>query len=359
MNSKDSKHLLVRLRAICGLTFLLALAASLSLFVVPAFAHLSGVFAYFVQDINDPTASTRMLQQQLDSVGERIEALQPEVQIARADHDAQAELAVRRIRFYDVYAGSALGALWAGAQDPIDVIASTELLTRRLAEDLAALTALSRSYQQLVLKENSLRRYADILVPFHAASTARDRRLSKAPAGLVSPFAEPYIAYRIAEDWEAMRGTTFVLYFHWAARRIADQGLSEVLSNADGLGRSWQLHEQVLNALVGGDSFPFVQDARFYLRADHVTFSARLSSSRDTYDLLTVGQMERTGPASVQYRIEAIFIDGMPIDPNDPDVQREIYQGHLLGINLEALMPPGATAATFEQHNGMLEFQFQ
>ena len=145
----------------------------------------------------------------------------------------------------------------------------------------------------------------------------------------------------------------------WAARRIIDQGLGELLINSDGLGRSWQLREQVLNALVGGDSFPFVEDARFYLRADHVTFSARLSSSRDTYELLTVGQMERTGPASMQYRIEAIFIDGMPIDPNDPDVQREIYQGHLLGINLESLMPADATAASFEQQNGLLQFQFQ
>ena len=72
------------------LVFLLALAASLSLIALPAAAHLSGVFAYFVQDINDPTASTRMLQQQLNSVGERIEALQPEVQKARADHAAQA-----------------------------------------------------------------------------------------------------------------------------------------------------------------------------------------------------------------------------------------------------------------------------
>ena len=341
------------------LAFLLTSATLLSVFTSPAVAHLSGVFAYFVKDINDPTASTRLLQQQLDSVAERIETLQPEVQKARAEHDGQAESAVRRIRFYDVYAGSALGALWAGAQDPIDVIASTELLQKRLAEDLAALTALSRSYQQLVLKENSLRRYADMLVPFHEASTARDQRLSQVPAGLVSPFAEPYIAYRVAEDWEAMRGTTFVLYFHWAARRIADRGLSEVLSNPDGVGRSWQLQEQVLNALVGGDSFPFVEDARFYLRADHVNFSARLTSSQDSYDLLTVGKLERTGPASVQYRIEAIFIDGMPIDPSDPDDQREVYQSHLLGINLQSLMPPDATAATFEQHNGMLEFRFQ
>lgn len=341
------------------LAIVLVLTVSLGFFASPAAAHLTGVFAYFVQDINDPTASTRLLQQQLDSVSERIEVIQPEVQKARADYDIQAESALRRIRFYDVYAGSALGALWAGAQDPIDVIASTELLQKRLTEDLTALTAISRSYQQLTLKENSLRRYEDMLVPFHRSSTARDQRLSKAPAGLISPFAEPYIAYRIAEDWESMRGTTFVLFFHWAARRIADLGVSKVLSNPDGQGHSWQLQEQALNALVGGDSFPFVEGARFYLRADHVNFSARLTSSRDTYDLLTIGQMERTGPASVQYRIEAIFIDGMPIDPNDPDVQREVYQGHLLGINLDSLMPSDATAATFEQHNGMLEFRFQ
>src|SRR5690606_8724841 len=44
---------------------LLALAGT-GLLTPIAFAHLSGVFAYFVQDIIDPSASTRMLQQQLD-----------------------------------------------------------------------------------------------------------------------------------------------------------------------------------------------------------------------------------------------------------------------------------------------------
>lgn len=327
------------------------------LLALPAAAHLSGVFAYFVQDINDPTASTRLLQQQLDSVGERITALEPEVRQARAEFDEQADSAVRRIRFYDVYAGSALGALWAGAQDPIDVIASTELLQKRLGEDLDALTELSRSYEQLVGKESSLTRYADILVPFHEASVARDRRLENAPVGLISPFAEPYIAYRIAEDWESLRGTTFVLFFHWAARRIQDRGLAEALNSTGG--QSWHLQENVLNALVGGDSFPFIEDARFFLRADHVNFSGRLSSARDSYDLLTVGQLERTGPASFQYRIEAIFIDGMPIDPNDPDVQREVYQGQLLGIDLSSLMPSDASVATFEQHNGSIQFRFR
>ena len=324
-----------------------------------AFGHLTGVFAHFVEDINNPTASTRMLRQQLESVGQRLAALEPEVAAARLAYDAQADAAVHRIRFYDIYAGSALGALWAGAQDPIDVIASTELLQRRLGDDLDALAELSRDYEQLHFKESSLRRYADLLVPFRDASVAREDRLAEPPPGLVSPFAEPYIAYRIAEDWEQLRGTTFVLFFHWAARRIADRGLPEVLVAIDASGDVWQLQEPVLNALVGGDSFPFVEDARFFLRADHINFSARLISPMDEYDLLTVGQLERTGPAGFQYRVEAIFVDGMPIDPDDPDVQREVYQGRLLGIDLDAILPDGASVATFEQKNGSVEFRFR
>ena len=336
-----------------------AIVLIVSLIGTPALAHLTGVFAHFVQDINDPTASTRMLRQQLDSVGQRLAALQPEVDAARVAYDQEAEAAVRRIRFYEIYAGSALGALWAGAQDPIDVIASTELLQRRLSDDLEALANLSRDYEQLHAKESSLRRYADLLVPFRDASAAREQRLSQLPAGLVSPFAEPYIAYRIAEDWEQLRGTTFVLYFHWAARRIADRGLSAVLTAANEGGESWLLQEEVLNALVGGDSFPFVEDAEFFLRADHINFSARLVTALDEYDLLTVGQLERTGPTGFQYRVEAIFVDGIPIDPNDPDVQREVYQGRLLGIDLDAVMPDDASVATFEQKNGSIEFRFR
>ncbi len=338
---------------------LLMIFLGFQLEVRPAFAHLSGVFAYFVKDINETTASTRMLQQQLDSVAKRIAALEPEVQRARAEYDLQAEAAVRRIRFYDVYAGSALGALWAGAQDPIDVLASTESLQRNLAEDLDALAQLADSYRQLRGQEHSLRRYADLLVPFQRSAEARERRLSNVAQGLVSPFAEPYIAYRIAEDWETMRGSTFVLYFHWTVHQIVAQGLEQVLQKDDATGTSWRLDEDILNVLVGGDRFPFIEDARFYLRADHINFSARMKSARDEYELLTIGQLERTGPVGVQYRIEAIFLDGMPIDPNDPDVQREIYRGHLLGINLSPLLSTDAGVATFEQKNGSVLFRFQ
>jgi hypothetical protein len=340
------------------LFLIIAMSVSvLGLQTSPVFAHLSGVFAYFVQDMDEPSAGTRLLQQQLDSVSERLERLQPEVELARAEYYDQADTAVRRMRFYDVYAGSAVGALWAGAQDPIDVLASTELMQKRLTEDLESLTELSESYRQLQGKEDSLRRYAALLVPFKTASQARDERMEKLPGGLVSPFAEPYIAYRIAEDWETLRGTTFTLFFNWAQTRIAGVGIGEVLNHTDD--DAWILQEEVLNALIGGDDFPFIEDAKFYIRADHVNFSARIRSSRDVYNLLTVGQLERTGPTGFQYRIEGIFMDGMPIDPNDPDIQREVYRGQLLGINLKPIMPTEAQTASFEQRNGHILFRFQ
>ena len=339
--------------------FIVVSGILLSMTNVPVKAHLSGVFAYFVHDMDEPTAGTRLLQQQLDSVAERIERLRPEVEQAREEYYGEADMAVRRMRFYDVYVGSAIGALWAGAQDPIDVLASTELMQKRLGEDLDSLTRLAESYRQLQGKEDSLRRYAALLEPFKTASEARDTRMSMVPGGLVSPFAEPYIAYRIAEDWETLRGTTFTLYFNWAASRISGLGIGEVLNPSSEGQNAWRLEEEVLNALVGGDSFPFLEDARFYIRADHVNFSARLRSSRDTYNLLTVGQLERTGPVGFQYRIEGIFMDGMPLDPNDPDIQREVYRGQLLGINLADLLPPEAQTASFEQRNGYIQFRFQ
>ena len=347
------------MRRVLVYLFFLLPTVVLSIQTAPVFAHLSGVFAYFVQDMDEPTAGTRLLQQQLDSVADRIARLEPEVELARAEYYGEADTAVQRMRFYDVYVGSAIGALWAGAQDPIDVLASTELMQKRLSEDLDSLIQLSESYRQLQGKEDSLRRYASLLVPFKTASEARDVRMARVPGGLVSPFAEPYIAYRIAEDWESLRGTTFTLFFLWAQTRITGLGIGEVLDRSDEGTNTWLLQEEVLNALVGGDSFPFIEDARFYIRADHVNFSARIRSSRDTYNLLTVGQLERTGPASFQYRIEGIFMDGMPIDPNDPDVQREVYRGEILGINLEPLLSPETETASFEQRNGYILFRIQ
>jgi hypothetical protein len=344
----------MRVRTSCRL-----IIGSLCVFAValPASAHLTGVFAHFVEDMNSPTASTRMLRQQLSSVTERIDALQPEVQDAQARYNEQALSAVQRIRFFDVYAGSAMGALWAGAQDPIDVIASTELMQQRLGKDLDALSSLGTDYAQLQLKDQSLRRYAELLKPFSRASEARDARLESPPEGLVSPFAEPYIAYAIAEDWEQLRATTFVLYFQWAARNILDLGVSELLDRAGD--SAFELNETALNALVGGSQFPFIRDAQFLIRADHIYFSAVLDAGQTVYHLLTIGQLERTGPSGFQYRVEAIFMDGMPIDPGDPDVQREVYQGRLLGIDLDPLLPRPEDVVVFEQQNGSIRFAFR
>jgi len=335
---------------------LAAACAASVLFGTQGAAHLTGVFAFFVQDIDEPTASTRLLKQQLDAVSARIEEVRPQVAKARATYDASAESVVRSIRFYDVYIGNAVGAMWAGAQDPIDVIASVELLQRRLQKDLRTVAELGQVYQDLNDKQATLRRLADMLRPFKDAAEARLVRLAKLPPGLVSPFAEPYIAYQIAEDWETLRPNTFTSYFNWVARRISDEGLKEVLQPSS-QPNAWELREEALNTLAGGDAFPFIDNARFYIRADHVTFAGHIRNNNHVYHLLTVGQMERTGPASVQYRVEAIYMDGMPIDPRDPDVQLEVYKGHLMGIDIAPILPRQEAGAVFEQHNGYLLFR--
>ena len=82
----------------------IAMAAIVIAGAVPttAFAHLTGVFAYFVQDIGEPTATSRLLRQQLDSSEGRIAQLKPEIEAARAAYSEQAESVLRRLRFLRV-----------------------------------------------------------------------------------------------------------------------------------------------------------------------------------------------------------------------------------------------------------------
>ena len=189
------------------------IAGALTLFgAVEGTAHLTGVFAFFVQDINEPTASTKLLRQQHDAVQARLDEIEPQVAAARANYDAHAETALRGIRFYDIYAGNAIAAMWAGAQDPIDAIASVELLQRRLGKDFGTITELGQVYRDLNDRQATLRRLSDLLQPYKDAADARAARLQNLPPGLVSPFAEPYVAYQIAEDWEGLRANTFTLF---------------------------------------------------------------------------------------------------------------------------------------------------
>ncbi len=331
----------------------IAAAVVLGLQPLPSEAHLTGVFAYFVRDIGEPTETTRLLRQQLASASGRIAELRPELDAARAAYADQVEAVIRRLRFYDIYSGSAVGALWTGAQDVVDVLASFELMRRRVDGDLRTLTDLEKAYADIQSKERALSRYEALLKVYETSANARDALLQQLPEGLVSPFGEPYVAYEVAEAWEILRPTIFLSYFDWASKRIA-AGLPGLL-DPSGAG-SWRLPEESLNALIGGDAFPFVEDAQVFLRADHIVVSAVLQSMLGRHHLLTIGQLERTGASSVQYRIEGIFLDGMPIDPNDVDVQREVYRGNLMAIDLAPLLGEGE-AASFEQHNGELTFR--
>src|SRR5690606_38468512 len=154
-----------------------------------------------------------------------------------------------------------------------------------------------------------------------------------------------------------LRPGLFVRYFQEANRRL--RSVDRIVRPTGGPGIR-RLDEDALNELLGdglttriNGNAAHLRQPRFFLRADHVYFTARMESALGSYQSLTIGQTERAGPTRIQLRIEAIYIDGLPVDPGDPDVQREIYENELLVIYGQAL-DTDTERILFEQNNGYL-----
>lgn len=335
---------------------LLAMAVLAAVLVVaagPAAAHITGVFLHFLKDMEDPTYSTTFLRQQVEQTEQRLAAVAPEVAEARARYERAAEPVAARLHFYDAYAGQAFGNLWSGAEDLVDVLANIWLIGRLIEQDVAALEHVAAEYAHLQLKQDTLQRYRDLLNAVEAAAEAREQRLGAA----VSRDELQLALYDVAEDWERLRPDLFVPFFHEASRRLERLDRLAVRGERPG---TWHLEEDTLNqvlpdpftARVRGEPRQ-LRNARFYMRGDHLYFDAQMEGTFGSYHLLTVGQMERAGPTRIQYRIEAIYIDGLPVDPGDPDVQADIYENSLLVMDGRSLVPD-AVAMRYEQNNGYL-----
>lgn len=320
---------------------------------VPAAAHITGVFLHFLKDMEDATYSTTFLRQQVEQTEARLAAVAPEVAEARAAYEEAAEPVAARLHFYDAYAGQAFGTLWAGAEDLVDVLATLHLIGRLIEDDVAALELVAARYAQLQLKQDTLQRYRDLLGAVEAAAAARERRLG----GPVDSDELKLALYYVAEDWERLRPDLFVPFFQELNRRLERL---DRLAAAGAQPGTWHLEEDALNRILPDPFTARVRGEprrilapRFYLRGDHLYFDAQMEGTFGSYHLLTVGQMERAGPTRIQYRIEAIYIDGLPVDPGDPDVRVDIYENSLLVMDGRSLLAD-ATAMKYEQNNGYL-----
>ena len=332
------------------LPLIAGLAAFLFLCSAIAQAHLTGVFRYFLKDMEDPTYTTRFLQQQQEEVDRRIQELEPVVEAARLNYEQAAEPVARRLLFYDAYAGSALGSLLSGSQDLVEAAANLAMMQQILQEDVQSIHRVADEYRRLALQQQSLRNHQDLLEEIETLASAREERLQKAPPELEDrEYAQQFVLYQMAEDWEWMREHAFLDYFGWANRQLADvSGLLDETPDRSG----WILREERLNQTVGGNHGR-MRNLRYFLRADHIYLSGWMEGQEDVYRFLTVGVIERGGAKSVQYRVEAMYLDGFPVDPSDPDVEADIYENALLRLDLGALLPEDAQLG-FEQNNGYL-----
>lgn len=329
------------------LALLVFLAATTTGAPSPADAHITGVFKYFLKDVEEGTASSRLLTAQIEQTNRRLQELQPELAAARAAYEKAATPAREKMRFYNRHAGNLVGAMLVGSEDLVDTLANTYLIQRVVTQDVAQLRKAAQAYEQLRTKDRNLRQYRDLL---QAIQFVRERRQSMLNSVPDTKADRELLLFDTGEDWEDMRESTFASYFEWATQQM--KALRRVAEpTREGI---WRISEQSWNRQLTGPEAP-VKDGRFYLRADHIYFSGYLEGIRaDWRHVFTVGLMNRVDATTIEYRLDAIYIDGFPVDPNDPDVAADIYEQNLLVIDGKQL-DPGLQQLRFNQQNGSLE----
>lgn len=315
--------------------------------VSPAGAHLTGVFRYFLKDVEEGTASSRLLEIQIDETNRRLAELRPELEAARRAYRQAVEPAKTKIRFYNRFSGNLFGALLVGSDDLVDTLANLYLIQHVIGQDVAQLQEVAQRYQRLQTQQRNLRLYRDLLQAIQQVHARRQAMLSSVPD---TETDRQLLLYRIAEDWETMRETSFVGYFRWASRQLRNlPDLAERTRTG-----AWRVTEERWNEALAGQDAP-VEDGWWYLRADHLYFSGYLPGTLvEKHHVFTVGLLNRVDATTVEYRLDAVYVDGFPVDPNDPDVEQDIYQQNLLVID-GTWLARAAEQMLFNQNNGSVE----
>ncbi len=306
-------------------------------------AHITGVFLYFLKDVQGQAgqSSLGILKAQLDQTHKRIAALEPQVAQARERYQTEAANAKRKVLFYDQYASEGFGAVVLGAKSPIDALADAETLRTVVARDMRQLQATATAYQALVTKETELTGYQALLKAFAEAETRHTKAL-----GAKKMQDQEMALYNISEAWEEVRTGPLTRYVAWADQRL--RSLPTIATrpqpHANGLqppagapagAAVWTIAEADLNGAIAGDHVPVdgIQSIHYYLRADHTYIVAHVQVPLGEHQLILVGQWSREGPLAVRYHVEYALVDGYLIDPQDPQMQQLIADKHMLVLH--------------------------
>lgn len=348
-----------------GTSRALLLVAVLAACGSAAQAHITGVFLYFLKDVQGQAgdSSLGILAAQLDQTNQRIAALQPAVAQARERYQAQASVAQRKVLFYDEYASEAFAGAVFAARSPVDALADAETLRAVVAGDMEQLRATAAAYRTLRAREAELTGYRALLQAFSEAETRNRRTI----AGKDTQDQELAL-YNVSESWEEIRAGPLARYLTWADRRLRALGTLAVRYPGDGTADFlaapsgapagadiWYLPETALNTNVGGVHIPVqgVESVQFYVRADHTYLVAHFQVPLGERQIILVGQWSREGALRIRYHVEYALVDGHLIDPQDPQMQQLVADTKMLPLSGSDLEPT-ARLLQFQQDTGRL-----
>lgn len=328
----------------------LMIAATLMMFCLlihptAADAHLTGIYKYFLKDINNGTVSSKLIDIEINQTEQRLQTLKPQLDKVREAYQQAADQGMTKVRFYNRYAGNMYAAMFARSNNLIDMLSNVYLIRHVIGDDVSQLRSVAEKYHELQMKQRDLQEFSAVLQAIKSVRASRAAELK----GANTQFEKQARLYTIAEDWQNLRTGAFKDYFLWTNKQL---GHLKSLASPDGAHR-WRISEQALNNRLTSAKAPIL-NGKYYVRADHIYFLGELKGIRQAkHQVFVVGYYKRLNATQISYRIDSVYIDGFPVDPTDPNVKQDVYEQKFMVIDGKHL-DPDCKELQYEQDNGSI-----
>ncbi|MFJ7744864.1 hypothetical protein [Peribacillus sp. NPDC097295] len=295
----------------------------------PAFAHLTGAFAEFLDGVNDES-TTEKLKREMEETKKDLLKISPKVDEMEQEYKDEKRNAMDKLQLYsDVGLDSWLGFLMEG-ENLVDIMGSQWLMERNLQSYIDDLNTLYLHYKQLESAKNSMAGHQELLKVIEGNLVSREKFLSDNPGLDLEQLANYLDIDWVSEVEESLieklgKDTTLT------EKEAGKWAMAETSED------SYRLDEKWLNER---------SDLQYFFRSDHVY----LVYNQPDLHVLLLGQVLQESKDVAQLKLEAGYFNGFLL----PDTLVDELEGFKIPYSQFERLAGISEMAHLEQTNGAL-----
>ncbi|MCC2686384.1 MAG: hypothetical protein K0R75_3283 [Paenibacillaceae bacterium] len=134
-----------------------------SLLATTVYAHFAESYTYFIEGVEDESATTARLEKEIADTNREIEQINPQLATLEQEYGSEKDAAVSKLQFYNTIGLDALTGYILQSESITDVLANRRIVEKQLKDDLSRLNDLYQHYAQTKAAKETLAGHEKLL----------------------------------------------------------------------------------------------------------------------------------------------------------------------------------------------------